>query len=96
MSTTMERVLPSNASQAGRLRVLMITPFYGDGGGVGNCALDLAVELRRLGVVVDVLHWWPNLGDPAFITSDGERMPLASLAVQRPHPWRADQDPRAL
>ncbi|WP_437541978.1 glycosyltransferase [Sorangium sp. So ce367] len=75
----MKRILPDNADEAGKLRVLMVTPFYGDGGGVGNCALDLSGALRRLGVVIDVLHWWPNLGDPAFITSDGARTKLSSL-----------------
>ncbi len=74
-----ESVLADNADQNSKLRVLMVTPFYGDGGGVGNCAIDLAGSLRRLDVLVDVLHWWPNLGDPAFVTSDGTRTKLASL-----------------
>ena len=79
MDNTVKHILPDNVGEAGKLRVLMVTPFYGDGGGVGNCAIDLAGAMRRLGVVVDVLHWWPNLGDPTFITSDGARTKLSSL-----------------
>ncbi|WP_438031344.1 glycosyltransferase [Sorangium sp. So ce233] len=79
MDDEVKQILPDNADQLGKLRVLMVTPFYGDGGGVGNCAIDLAGSLRRLGVVVDVLHWWPNLGDPAFVTSDGARTTLSSV-----------------
>lgn len=80
MDATVKNILSSNKHLTGQLRVLMMTPFYGDGGGVGVCALELTKELRLRGVEVDVLHWWPNLNDPAFIDAKGERTPLNSLA----------------
>jgi glycosyltransferase involved in cell wall biosynthesis len=67
--------------RSGRLRVLMITPFYGDGGGVGTAAKELSEQLRRQQIEVDVLHWWPQFTHPVLIDAAQRRIPLASLAA---------------
>jgi glycosyltransferase involved in cell wall biosynthesis/GT2 family glycosyltransferase len=63
-----------------RLRVLMVTPFHGDGGGVGSVAKELTDKLLEQDIEVDVLHWWPNFSDPAMICTQRGRIALASLA----------------
>jgi glycosyltransferase involved in cell wall biosynthesis len=59
----------------------MVTPFLGEGGGVGTCAQELTETLRSKGALVDVLHWWPNFNDPRFVDSREGSVPLASLDV---------------
>ena len=61
------------------LKTLMVTPFYGDGGGVGTVAIELSDKLREKGHIVDVLDWWPGFNKPMFIESDGTQIPLYEL-----------------
>lgn len=61
------------------LKTLMVTPFYGDGGGVGTVAIELSDKLREKGHIVDVLNWWPGFNKPTFIESDGTQIPLYEL-----------------
>lgn len=62
-----------------RLRVLMVTPFHGDGGGVGSVSKELTNKLLEREVEVDVFHWWPNFNDPALIDARRGRMALESV-----------------
>ena len=62
-----------------RLRVLMVTPFHGDGGGVGSVSKELTNKLLEREVEVDVFHWWPNFNDPAMIDPRRGRVPLESV-----------------
>lgn len=67
------------ASGSDSLRVLMVTPFYGDGGGVGTVSKELTETLRQKGLEVDVLHWWPGFNSPKFIDSTGQQTNLRTL-----------------
>ena len=80
-SMTMEnqRLLTAPSTSADVLRVLMVTPFYGDGGGVGNVSKELTEKLRDKNIFVEVLHWWPNFNNPIFIDATQTRIPLASV-----------------
>lgn len=81
MELGIKQLAPHEASDAGKPRILMVTPFLGDGGGVGTCAKELTETLRDKGALVDVLHWWPNFNDPRFVDSKWGSVALASLDV---------------
>lgn len=65
--------------RSGRLRVLMVTPFFGDGGGVGTAAKELTQQLQSEQIEVEVLHWWPGFTAPLLIDNAARTIRLSSL-----------------
>ena len=65
----------------GRLRVLMVTPFFGEGGGVGTAARELTRQLQSEQIEVEVLHWWPGFTAPLLIDNDARTIRLPSLSA---------------
>jgi glycogen(starch) synthase len=65
--------------RSGRLRVLMVTPFFGDGGGVGTAAKELTLQLQSQQIEVEVLHWWPGFSAPLLIDHAARTIRLSSL-----------------
>lgn len=65
----------------GRLRVLMVTPFFGEGGGVGTAARELTRQLQSEQIEVEVLHWWPGFTDPLLIDNQARPIRLPSLSA---------------
>lgn len=53
-----------------KLRILMATPFYDYGNGVGAVSKEISEKLREKGHIVDVLLWWPGFNNPTFMYSD--------------------------
>lgn len=79
VSRSERQALHAVPPRSGRLRVLMVTPFFGDGGGVGTAAKELTLQLQSQQIEVEVLHWWPGFTAPLLIDNAARTIRLSSL-----------------